>query len=63
MVTLHEPVASNTTTTDGLIATAIDDGDSMDCADINILDNAADVFIANYINSGDSMDCADNAAG
>ena len=42
---------NTTTTTDGLIATAIDAGNLMDCADINISDNAADGFIANYINS------------
>ena len=56
-------VASNTTTSDGLIATAIDAGDLMDCADINISDNAADGFIANYINSEDSTDCDEDAAG
>ena len=56
-------VASNTTTSDGLIATAIDAGNLMDCADINISDNAADGFIANYINSGDSVACDEDAAG
>ena len=54
---------NTTTTTDGLIATAIDAGNLMDCADINISDNAADGFIANYINSGDSMACDEDAAG
>ena len=56
-------MARNTTKIDGLIATAIGAGDSMDCADINISDNAADGLIASYINSEDSMDCAEDAAG
>ena len=53
----------NTTKTDGLIATAIGAGDSVDCADINISDNAADGFIADYIHSEDSTGCAEDAAG
>ena len=38
-------------------------GNSTDCAEINISDNAADELIATAINAGDSTDFSDDAAG
>ena len=47
----------------GLIYTAINAGDSTDCANITISDDAAYVLIATAIDTGGSTDCSDNAAG
>ena len=40
----------------------INSGNSTDCADITIPDDAADGLIATAIDSGYSTDCYDNAA-